>query len=250
MTKSRTSEIAIGDSNGKLLELSPIQIEKGTGSKFRSLKWSDEAAKAVSEIKGRIGKIESIRRKLLDSDLAQIRRDIEKLRSVSGAREAELARLREIYQQERSTICNLLPTESLDIALLDSGEIMQLPDTLTKDVDKLEKRFQEREAKIQKLDAALEKLLTQRDDSDPRKLFESLRDQALLPSQSILAEFAEDVLALQVLQARARIESVVLPPVDLMPEEAIEIARTNRLDWMNTQRWSRGFLAGHRGCRR
>lgn len=226
---------AIGDSNGKLLELSPIQIEKTTGAKFRSLSWSDDAAKAVGEIKGRIGKIESIRRKLLDSDLAQIRQDVEKLRGVSGAREAELARLREIYQQERSTVCNLLPTESLDIALLDSGEIMQLPDTLFRDIDKLEKRFQEREARIQKLDAALDKLLTKRDESDSRKVFESLRDQALLPSQSILAEFAEDVLALQVLQARARIESVVLPPVDLMPEEAVEIARANRLDWMNTR---------------
>lgn len=226
---------AIGDSNGKLLELSPIQIEKATGAKFRSLTWSDDAAKAVGEIKGRIGKIESIRRKLLDSDLPQIRLDIEKLRSVSVARETELARLREIYQQERSTVCNLLPTESLDIALLDSGEIMQLPDTLSKDIDKLEKRFQEREARIRKLDAALEKLLAKRDESDPRKVFESLRDQALLPSQSILAEFAEDVLALQVLQARARIESVVLPPVDLMPEEAVEIARANRLDWMNTR---------------
>lgn len=226
---------AIGDSNGKLLELSPIQLEKATGAKFRSLKWSDDAAKAVGEIKGRISKIESIRRKLLDSDLAQIRQDIEKLRGVSGAREMELARLREIYQQERSTVCNLLPTESLDIALLDSGEIMQLPDTLAKEVDKLEKRFQDREAKIQKLDAALDKILTKRDESDSRKLFESLRDQALLPSQSILAEFAEDVLALQVLQARARIESVVLPPVDLMPEEAVEIARANRLDWMNTR---------------
>lgn len=226
---------AIGDSNGKLLELSPIQLEKATGAKFRSLKWSDDAAKAVGEIKGRISRIESIRRKLLDSDLAQIRQDIEKLRGVSGAREMELARLREIYQQERSTVCNLLPTESLDIALLDSGEIMQLPDTLAKEVDKLEKRFQDREAKIQKLDAALDKILTKRDESDSRKLFESLRDQALLPSQSILAEFAEDVLALQVLQARARIESVVLPPVDLMPEEAVEIARANRLDWMNTR---------------
>ncbi len=226
---------AIGDSNGKLLELSPIQIEKATGTKFRSLKWSDDAAKAIGEIKGRISKIESIRRKLLDSDLTQIRQDIEKLRSVSGAREAELARLREIYQQERSTVCNLLPTESLDIALLDSGEIMQLPDTLAKEVEKLEKRFQDREAKIQKLDASLDNLLTKQDESDSRKLFESLRDQALLPSQSILAEFAEDVLALQVLQARARIESVVLPPVDLMPEEAVEIARANRLDWMNTR---------------
>ncbi len=238
--KERRDQVAelrnsIGDSNGKLLELSPIQIENETGTKYRALKWNQDTASAVSEIRNRIDNIESIRRTLLDRDILQIRQDINKLRSVSDAREAELARLREIYLQERSTVCNLLPTESLDIALLDSGEIKLLPEILTEDIDRLEKRFQDRETKIKKLDSDLAQLLTKRDENDERKLFETLRDQALLPSQSILAEFAEDVLALQVLQARARIESVVLPPVDIMPEEAIEIARINRLDWMNTR---------------
>lgn len=238
--KERRDQVAelrnsIGDSNGKLLELSPIQIENETGTKYRAMKWNQDTASAVSEIRGRIDNIESIRRTLLDRDILQIRQDINKLRSVSDAREAELARLREIYLQERSTVCNLLPTESLDIALLDSGEIKLLPEILTEDIDRLEKRFQDRETKIKKLDSDLAQLLTKRDENDERKLFETLRDQALLPSQSILAEFAEDVLALQVLQARARIESVVLPPVDIMPEEAIEIARINRLDWMNTR---------------
>lgn len=238
--KDRRDQVAdlrnsIGDSNSKLLELSPIQIEKQTGAKFRAIRWNDETAGAISEIRGRIDKIETVRRKLLDRDFAQIRQDIEKLNSVAGAREMELARLREVYQKERSTVCNLLPTESLDIALLDSGEIKALPEVLSKEVARLEKRFQDREAKIKKLDSDLGQLLAKRDDTDGRKLFDTLRDQALLPGQSILAEFAEDVLALQVLQARARIESVVLPPVDLMPEEAVEIARTNRLDWMNTR---------------
>ena len=235
--RDQVSELrdAIGDSNSKLVELSPIQIDQATGNKNRMLKWSDASASAVGEIQSKITGIEAIRRVLLDRDFPQLRQDVEKLKGVSGAREAELARLREIYQQERSTVCNLLPTESLDIALLDSGEINALPEVLTQDINRLEKRFQNREAKIKKLDADLQQLLAKRDESNSTKLFDTLRDQVLLPSQGILAEFAEDVLALQVLQARARIESVVLPPVDLMPEEAVEIARTNRLDWMNTR---------------
>ena len=235
--RDQVSELrdAIGDSNSKLLELSPIQIDKATGNKNRALNWSDASASAVGEIQNKITGIEAIRRVLLERDFSQLRQDVEKLKSVSGAREAELARLREIYQQERSTVCNLLPTESLDIALLDSGEIKALPEVLTQDINRLEKRFQDREAKIKKLDADLRQLLVNRDGNDATKLFETLRDQVLFPSQSILSEFAEDVLALQVLQARARIESVLLPPVDLMPEEAVEIARTNRLDWMNTR---------------
>ncbi|MFN9434013.1 MAG: hypothetical protein ACK6DC_03620, partial [Planctomycetota bacterium] len=68
-----------------------------------------------------------------------------------------------------------------------------------------------------------------------KERFLRLRDQVILPSQGILAEYAEDVLALQVVQAKARIESVVLPEVDILPEEAVEIARVNRLDWMNAR---------------
>jgi hypothetical protein len=226
---------AIGDSNGKLLEQSPVQIDKGTGSKFRALTWSNETAQSVSEIRGRIDRMESLRRTILGRDFTEIRNDIQRLTSVSGDRENELRRLREVYEKERNTVCSLLPTESLDVALLDSSSIRTLPETLTKELDKLEVRFRERDQKIKTLNTSLEEILAKRETNDPRALFETMRDKAILPSQSILAEFAEDVLALQVVQARARIESVILPQVDISPEEAVEIARVNRLDWMNSR---------------
>ena len=235
--RDKVSELRtrIGDSNSKLIEQSPTQIDKVTSSKFRSSTWNSDTTASISEVRARIDQLETLRQSLLNRDFPQIRQDIAKLQSVSGAREIELARLRQIYESEKSTVCNLLPTESLDIALLDAGEIKTLPETLTIDLDKIEKRFRERETKVKTLDKELEKMLGQRDEKDGRKLFDQIRSQAILPSQSILAEFSEDVLALQVLQARARIESVVLPPVDLMPEEAVEIAKVNRLDWMNTR---------------
>jgi hypothetical protein len=40
---------------------------------------------------------------------------------------------------------------------------------------------------------------------------------------------------LSLVQARARAESITLVPIDLEPGEALEIARTNRLDWMNAR---------------
>lgn len=225
----------IGDVNAKLLELSSIQSDASNGNKFRTLVWNDDSRSEVSKIRNRINGIESVRREILGRDLDQIRADIEKLKSVVGTREAELARLRKVYEQERSMVCSLLPTESLDIALLSSDEIRGLPEILSQDLVKIEDRFRNREEKIKALDKALEQMLSAQGNGDPKAQFAELRDKAILPSQSLLAEFAEDVLALQVLQARARIESVVLPPVDLQPEEAVEIARTNRLDWMNSR---------------
>lgn len=233
----RVSELrdSIGNSNGRLLELSPPELDEATGSKFRELPWTPEAAEAVSEIRGKIDNIESLRRTILGRDFSEIRADVVKLSGVTGQREQELGRLREIYQKERGMVCSLLPTESLDIALLDSGQIRSLPDVLTAELDKIETRFRERETKLQLLDRNLEEILAQEAGGNARSLFETMRDKAILPSQSLLAEFAEDVLALQVLQARARIESVVLPQIDIQPEQAVEIARINRLDWMNSR---------------
>ena len=235
--RSRANDLreAVGNSNSKLLELSPIEIDGATGNKSRSMPWNKDTAQAISEIRGKIDAIESLRRTILGRDFPEVRADIEKLKGIVGPREKELARLRQLYEQERGTVCSLLPTATLDIALLDSDQIRSLPATLTEELDKLETRFKEREQKINLLDINLEKILSNRDGSNPKAIFESVRDNALLPSQSILSEFAEDVLALQVLQARTRIESVMLPTVDLSAEEAVEIARVNRLDWMNSR---------------
>ena len=235
--RSRVSELrdSIGNSNGRLLELSPPKLDEQSGSKFRELPWNAEVADAVSEIRNRIDSIESLRRTLLGYDFSDVRADIVRLSSVVGQREQELSRLREVYQKERGQVCSLLPTESLDIALLDSGQIKSLPSVLTAELDKIENRFREKEEKLKTLDLNLEAILAQKGEANPRDLFETMRDKAILPSQSLLAEFAEDVLALQVVQARARIESVMLPQVDIQPEEAVEIARVNRLDWMNSR---------------
>lgn len=226
---------AIGDDNAKLLELSPVETDPATAVKVRSLPWNAEAKRSVSEIEEGIRSLEQIRTTLLGKDFNDVRADIERLRQTLPTRESEMARLRQIYQQERESICNLLPTETLDAALLDTTGLDALPDRLSEDLDKLEKRFRDRDARIRQVKADADAALAASEDANGRERFNELRDKVILPSQSLLAEFAEDVLALQVLQARARIESVILPPVDLMPEEAVELARVNRLDWMNAR---------------
>ncbi|MEO8271152.1 MAG: hypothetical protein ABI557_15630, partial [Aureliella sp.] len=45
----------------------------------------------------------------------------------------------------------------------------------------------------------------------------------------------ENLLGLQIVQAKARTESVLLPEVDIEPLEAVQIARVNRRDWLNNR---------------
>ena len=67
------------------------------------------------------------------------------------------------------------------------------------------------------------------------ELAKGLRDEVILPSQDLLAELGDDVLTLQLIQARARTESVVLADVDIDPATAFQIARKNRRDWANAR---------------
>jgi hypothetical protein len=62
-----------------------------------------------------------------------------------------------------------------------------------------------------------------------------IRNDLVLRTQDLLSELGDDVLTLQLIQARARTESVLLPEVDIKPGEAFEIARRNRRDWANAR---------------
>ena len=52
---------------------------------------------------------------------------------------------------------------------------------------------------------------------------------------NLLNGASEDLLELGLLQARARLDSLVLVPVRLDPKDALNIARVNRRDWMNAR---------------
>jgi outer membrane protein TolC len=89
---------------------------------------------------------------------------------------------------------------------------------LTEDFQQLEKRFAATEPGA----AAVERLLTP-----------NSRDEA---QQEIIAQtdaMAEILRELVFVQAGVRLESVVLPPVEISPDDAFRIALANRLDIMN-----------------
>ena len=50
---------------------------------------------------------------------------------------------------------------------------------------------------------------------------------------SCLTKLSEELMTLRLIQARARLESIELATVDVNSEEAFQVARERRLDWMN-----------------
>jgi len=80
----------------------------------------------------------------------------------------------------------------------------------------------------------------------PEKLFTELYEGVLYPKQSteagageqisdILVVVPADILALQLVQARARSEAVELTSIDIKADQALEVARKYRRDWMNNR---------------
>lgn len=59
--------------------------------------------------------------------------------------------------------------------------------------------------------------------------------QFRMPLAELLTQLSSQLLRLSLVQARARLDTATLIPVDLEPQRALEIAREHRLDWMNAR---------------
>ncbi len=258
----RRSEVAsmrdeVGQLNTKLLNLSQSQKDEATSQSYRTIEKTAELKADLESIGRASESILQTRQLISEQDIPSIEKDLEKLRANIPNRQKQLARLREIYESERDLVCTLLPISALDDALFSTTGLEALPDQLSAELTALKVRIQGYEGQLRNLQSDLkllveDKAIPQRlaEDNpgtsnstdlpqaakDPaRRRFEGIRDGAILQSQDILAALADDVLALQVIQARARTESAMLPEIDLSQQDAIQIARRNRLDWMNAR---------------
>ena len=237
----------VGENNTRLLQMSEIVLDEETGS-YRVLPVDDEVRDELNELYNNVKRTKNILDALTQQDVAEIRDDIDVLERSLPARQRELARLREVLEDERDAICSILPARGLDAALFVDEELLKLPGILAVELERVEQRILKYYDLYEELLADIERFasdntpppLQQPDGQLPadnrlREQFEQIRDDAILQSQSVLAGISDDVLALQVIQARARTESILLPPVDITPHEAVEVARYNRLDWFNNR---------------
>lgn len=252
----------LGEVNSAILDRSVSRQDAVSGESFRTIQSSEAVDELLGQIELFANQTASIRSEIVSRDIPEILNDLQRLETSIPQRKEQLDKLREIHDNERDLICTLLPTNGIDDEFFSTAALEQLPSDLKLELDKLRQRIDGYEAKIEKLKLDIQ-ILRERPEpiapnasgvaaADPlpapvpepkqdsvlqadRDRFGEVRDKAILQSQNALADLADDVLALQVLQARARTESVLLPEVDISPRDAVEIARRNRLDWMNAR---------------
>lgn len=227
--------IQVGEDNTAILELSQ-SVDADTGQSVRSIETSSDLVELLDAVQRDLKPIETIQRTIIDSDIAEIRDDIEILRQAIPTRRAQLTRLLETVTRESEMVCALLPTGTLNTSFLDGEGLEQLPDELTAELDKFEGRFIEQAEILSELFDSIDRVVENLDKADsPEARFAEISQVVILNSQDLLASINENLLGLQIVQAKARTEAALLPEVDIEPIEAVQIARANRRDWLNNR---------------
>ncbi len=239
--RDRRAELAvsrstIGDTNSAILDLSQIQTDETNGDTFRAIAADAQLSTAMQALSDNLQPLGQLQRTIVDQDIKQVRDDIGRLRDALPTRRQQLNRLLDIAEREKGMVCSLLPTGTLNTTFLEGSGLEELPKTLEAELDRFEKRFEEHLVEFDKLETRVEGISTRLNDfPSDRERFSEISQSVILGAQDLIASVSQDVLAIQLIQARARTEAALLPEVDLEPRDALEIARTNRRDWLNNR---------------
>ncbi len=147
----------------------------------------------------------------LNRQLKTIQQDIVRLRESVPARQAQLRLL-----GKRPDLADL----SIEPARVD-------PAALTARVKQLERRISQVGQEMEKTLGRLRAFVVEAPGVEMEEARSGLSEMA--------RELSGMLLALSLDQTATRLETATLPPIDLGEEEALTIARENRLDWMNAR---------------
>lgn len=213
----------------------------------RVIEWYPELTQDLQELKAKLAPVREVRTRLLAEHLPKTRRDLERLAQAIPRRKERLAQVKQKLEESRKEACPLLPVPDINDEIFRASRLDALLDELRKVLDELNKTIEENyERSLQDREGRIDSLLAEGMTYTPEKLFQELYERVLYPKKRVDAPIEEqvadilvvlpaDLLALQLVQARARTETIELAPVDLRAEESLEIARRYRLDWMNAR---------------
>ncbi len=213
----------------------------------RVIEWYPELEQDLQELKAKLAPVRQMRERLLDEHIPMTRRDLERLAQAIPRRKERLAQLKQELEESRQEACPLLPVPDINEEIFRNDRMELLLEELSKSLNDLNRTVEDGyERSLKDREDRIDNLLKEGKTFPPEKLFTELLDGILYPKKrldvpateqaaDILVVLPADLLALQLVQARARTETLELAPVDLRADEALDIARRYRLDWMNAR---------------
>ncbi len=216
-------------------------VRDAGGVAKNKLEWTPEVADSLASILAHVKQTESFRNRLLDTLLPLTEDDTKRFEKALPQRVEQIKRLHEkIIVRSRRTnlteeeLCEQTALE-IDPAVFDPAELESLPKLLKEQKQQLSERFRAMQQPLAGLIWDLEDLIGKGPTLDGVEIADRIRARVIFVAPKLVTDLASDTLNLMLLQARARVHSVVLIPIDLDPVTALDIARVNRLDWMNAR---------------
>jgi hypothetical protein len=226
-----------GEINLSLLDSASSSIDPVSGLPQTNISWSPELAQRIGELRDSLKPLIDFRKQLVEVDMPRVEKDLDILDEAVADRKKQAEDLKKAFRTNRQQICTLLDLSKVDEESFDGDRVGELANELRYNFKKLGERLDTYVKKIDQLSATLGKYSadTPPPGLDEQQLAKAIRNDVILATQDILTEVADDVLSLQLIQARSRTESVVLPEIDLDPRTAFEIAQSNRRDLANAR---------------
>ncbi|QDV83469.1 hypothetical protein TBK1r_24100 [Stieleria magnilauensis] len=239
--RSRREELirlrsVVGELNLALLQETESGTDPDTGLPVSRLSWTPVVEETVGRLRTELEPLEAFLGELQQVDAPIVATDIAKLAETIPQRIKQNDQLVELYEVERENICTLLQVDKIDDSVFDVSELATLQSYLGNSYDALMGRLESYRAKVVSINDSLDRFLEEGPQGDtPTELSQKIREELILATQDLLSELGDDILTMQLIQARARTESALLPEVNIQPAEAFEIARRNRRDWANAR---------------
>jgi len=139
-------------------------------------------------------------------------------------------------EAERRSEIELERREPLRATLADLQQFIKDPQSATKEAEEKARQQAREQAEKEISRAELQKRpLTDQAKRQMRQKAEQTQVTAREQFLRLVDTLSLQLFQLSLIQGRARLEMVSLVPVEMAPEEALQTARENRLDWMNAR---------------
>jgi outer membrane protein TolC len=206
-----------------------------TGIPFNS-----EVVRQLKLLRTYVQRAEKVRLRLLAENLQRAYQDVDKLIEVTPERTADMRRLQARVREAEARLQSSeargdYQRATLDADIFNVDRLEKMPAQIRQSLAELKIRWQSYAATHERMLNNVNGLLERGPDLAPPAVLTELNEKVLTDIPNHLNELSASILELTLGQARARVETVALHPIDLTSGRAIEIARENRLDWMNAR---------------
>lgn len=164
-----------------------------------------------------------------------VRADMEELDAVADERREWLTKLSRLFRDRTDLIdANALSVERFDAELAELRKrYADMEHSFQSTRNQLASHSQEVATELAKRRAELASLAPDAPGDNAQLL--SDRKERFDRTSELIRQLSDDIAEMWIVEAKARLESIVLPPVEMTSEDALAIASRYRRDWMNAR---------------